>query len=85
MPSSGDPVLRQLIVLGYLSVDTGGFGALQLTEPSRALLRGDIELPLRRDLLVPRETSKSRQKSKARGVRRSRRRSRTVGSAAAVS
>lgn len=58
------PVLRQLIVLGYLSVDTGGFGALQLTEPSRALLRGDIELPLRRDLLAPRETSKSRQKTK---------------------
>ena len=57
-------VLRQLIVLGYLSVDTGGFGALRLTEPSRALLRGDIELPLRRDLLAPRETAMSGRKKK---------------------
>ena len=55
-------VLRQLIVLGYLSVDTGGFGALQLTGQSRALLRGDIELPLRRDLLAAQETRPSRQK-----------------------
>ena len=57
-------VLRQLIVLGYLSVDTSGFGALRLTRQSRALLRGDIELPLRRDLLAPRETAISRRKKK---------------------
>ncbi len=57
-------VLRQLIVLGYLSVDTGGFGALQLTEQSRELLRGNVQLPLRRDLLVPRETAIAKQKKK---------------------
>lgn len=51
-------ILRQLIVLGLLSVDTGGYGALKLNEKSRPLLRGEIELPLRRDLLVKRSTSK---------------------------
>ena len=51
-------ILRQLIVLGLLSVDTGGYGALKLNEKSRPLLRGEIELPLRRDLLVKRKASK---------------------------
>ena len=51
-------VLRQLIVLGFLSVDTGGYGALKLSEKSRPLLRGEIDLPLRRDLLVKRKASK---------------------------
>jgi ATP-dependent DNA helicase RecQ len=45
-------ILRQLVVLGLLSVDTDGFGALKLTETSRPLLRGEVQLPLRRDLLV---------------------------------
>jgi len=44
------------VVLGYLSVDTAGYGAIQLTENSRPLLRGEIELPLRRDFLVARMT-----------------------------
>ncbi len=51
-------ILRQLIVVGLLSVDTGGYGALKLSEKSRPLLRGEIELPLRRDLLVKRKASK---------------------------
>ena len=55
-------VLRQLLVQGYLSVDTGGYGALQLTEQSRALLRGDVELPLRRDLLTPRTAQKAKRR-----------------------
>ncbi len=49
-------ILRQLVVLGYLSVDTAGYGAIQLTENSRQLLRGEIELPLRRDFLAARKT-----------------------------
>lgn len=57
-------ILRQLVVLGYLAVDTGGFGALRLTEESRGLLRGDVELPLRRDLLAPRETRKKKDSKK---------------------
>jgi len=49
-------ILRQLVVLGYLSVDTAGYGAIQLTENSWQLLRGEIELPLRRDFLAARTT-----------------------------
>ena len=45
-------VLRQLVVVGLLTVDSKGYGALQLSESSRPLLRGEISLPLRRDLLT---------------------------------
>ena len=55
-------ILRQLVVLGYLAVDTAGYGALQLTDESRGLLRGEVDLRLRRDLLAPRATAKSKQK-----------------------
>ena len=55
-------ILRQLVVLGFLSVDTAGYGAVQLTGKSRSLLRGEVELPLRRDLLVAREAKKPRKK-----------------------
>ena len=55
-------ILRQLVVLGFLSVDTAGFGAIQLTGKSRSLLRGEVEMPLRRDLLVAREAKKPRKK-----------------------
>jgi len=51
-------ILRQLLVLGFLKVDTAGYGGIQLTEKSRPLLRGDIELPLRRDLLVSQKSHK---------------------------
>lgn len=39
---------RQLIALGYLSVDAGGHGSLRLTEKCRPLLRGEAELALRK-------------------------------------
>lgn len=48
-------ILRQLVVLGLLTVDSAGYGALQLSEKSRPLLRGETDLPLRRDLLVARK------------------------------
>jgi ATP-dependent DNA helicase RecQ len=51
-------ILRQLVVLGLLTVDTGGYGALKLNDKSRPLLRGELELPLRRDLLIDRKTRK---------------------------
>lgn len=57
-------LLRQLVVTGYLAVDTEGYGALKFTPQSRALLRGEIEMRLRRDLLVTREGAKKRQKGK---------------------
>lgn len=39
---------RQLIALGYLSVDAAGHGSLRLTEPCRPLLRGEMTLSLRK-------------------------------------
>ncbi|MCW8193990.1 DNA helicase RecQ [Proteobacteria bacterium 005FR1] len=42
-------VFRQLVARGYLSVDVNGYGALQLTENSRPVLRGEEQLFLRRD------------------------------------
>ncbi len=56
-------VLRQLVVLGLLTVDSAGYGALQLSEKSRPLLRGEMDLPLRRDLLVARKARKAKRKS----------------------
>jgi ATP-dependent DNA helicase RecQ len=55
-------ILRQLIVLGLLTVDSAGYGALQLSEKSRPLLRGETDLPLRRDLLVARKAKKEKRK-----------------------
>jgi ATP-dependent DNA helicase RecQ len=42
-------VFRQLVARGYLSVDMNGYGALQLTEQSRPVLRGEERLFLRRE------------------------------------
>ena len=41
-------VYRQLISLGYLSVDAAGHGSLKLTEKCRPLLRGEMTLDLRK-------------------------------------
>lgn len=43
-------ILRQLIVQGFISVDINNYGALQLTEKSRPILRGESQLFLRKDL-----------------------------------
>ena len=40
-------ILRQLIAQGFLDVDADGHGAVRLTEASRPLLRGEINLQLR--------------------------------------
>ncbi|MDH4054162.1 MAG: DNA helicase RecQ [Gammaproteobacteria bacterium] len=56
-------VLRQLVVLGFLTVDSAGYGALRLSEKSRPLLRGETELPLRRDLLVKRNVKVAKRKT----------------------
>jgi ATP-dependent DNA helicase RecQ len=42
-------VYRQLVALGYLSVDVDGFGALRLEEKCRPLLRGEETVSFRRD------------------------------------
>lgn len=51
-------ILRQLIVQGYLFVNDASYGAIQLTEKSRALLRGEIKLFLREDV-VPSKTART--------------------------
>jgi len=42
-------VIRQLLVQGYLVADPERFGALRLTDRSRALLRGEVVLELREE------------------------------------
>ena len=41
-------IFRQLISLGYLAADIDGHGALKLAEKARPLLRGEVELILRK-------------------------------------
>ncbi|QTR45730.1 DNA helicase RecQ [Thiothrix litoralis] len=48
-PEEWRNIFRQLIALGYLSVDVDGHGGLRLTDNSRPLLRGEIELHLRKE------------------------------------
>jgi len=51
-------ILRQLVVQGLLTIDTAGYGALQLNTKSRPVLRGETVLHLRRDFLQVRPTTK---------------------------
>lgn len=53
-------IVRQLIVRGYIHSDAERYGALTLTEHSRSLLKGQIELLLREDISEPRLTKKVR-------------------------
>ena len=50
--SEGDwrTLYRQLVARGLADVDLEGFGGLRLTEACRPLLRGEVQLELRRDL-----------------------------------
>lgn len=45
-----DSIFRQLVAAGYLTVDMEGYGSLRLTPESRALLRGEQRIALRKDL-----------------------------------
>lgn len=42
-------IYRQLVTLGYLAVDPAGHGGLKLDERARPLLKGELELLLRKD------------------------------------
>jgi len=44
-------IIRQLIVQNYLFVNDAQYGAIQLTEKSRGILKGEIKLFLREDML----------------------------------
>jgi len=56
-------VIRQLIVRGFLISDAERYGALRLTEQSREVLKGQIQLLLREDTKEPRLTKPARKKS----------------------
>ena len=55
-------VFRQLIVMDLLKIDIEGYGGLQLTPSSKALLRGDREVDFRKD---PSPTKRKSRKQKA--------------------
>ena len=59
-------VFRQLVARGLMRVDVEGFGSLKLTEASRAVLRGECEVHMRRDAPAPR---KQRKESPVRAAR----------------
>ncbi len=46
-------VLRQLIALGAVAVDAQAFNTLQLTEQSRSVLRGEVQVQLRESVSTP--------------------------------
>lgn len=56
-------VVRQLLAQGLLAVDGDGYGTLRLTEASGAVLRGEREVPLRRE--APRTARPARSTRKA--------------------
>ncbi len=53
-------VIRQLIVRGFLFSDPEKYGALTLTESSRDLLKGNIEVHLREDVKDPKPTKEAK-------------------------
>jgi ATP-dependent DNA helicase RecQ len=53
-------VMRQLIVQGYLRADPERFGALVLAEKSRALLRGEVTVLLRKDVALTAPAKRAR-------------------------
>ncbi|GAB3315629.1 DNA helicase RecQ [Luteimonas notoginsengisoli] len=56
-------VFRQLVAAGLLDVDTEGYGGLRLTDASRAVLRGEQTVMLRKEL--PRRKQRERSRSAA--------------------
>ncbi len=64
-PQQWRSVFRQLVAMGYLSVDIGGFGGLSISDKSRPLLQGEETLFLRKD---PKEDRLRKPKSRRRQV-----------------
>jgi ATP-dependent DNA helicase RecQ len=46
-------IFRQLVAMGYLQADMAGFGGLSLTAASRAVLKGEISVTMRREAARP--------------------------------
>lgn len=56
-------LFRQLIAQGFLDIDVESYGAVKLTEKSRLLLRGEIELSLRKITRSSKKKAKDKQSS----------------------
>jgi len=56
-------VYRQLVAAGFISVDMEAYGGLKLTEISRPVLRGELEVWLRRDAEPAKRTSSKAERS----------------------
>ena len=53
-------VLRQLIAMGAVAVDAQAFNTLQLTEGSRAVLKGEVQVLLRESVSAPTSRKRTR-------------------------
>ena len=62
-------VLRQLIAIGAVAVDAQAFNTLQLTDGSRAVLKGEVAVRLRESVSAPAERNGKRT-SKSTGTKR---------------
>ncbi len=58
-------VLRQLIAIGAVAVDGSAFNTLQLTDASRAVLKGDVAVQLRQSVSTPTQRKAKRAPAKA--------------------
>jgi ATP-dependent DNA helicase RecQ len=58
-------VLRQLIAIGAVAVDGEAFNTLQLTDGSRAVLKGDVAVQLRQSVSTPAARKSKRAAAKA--------------------
>ena len=56
-------VLRQLIAVGAVDVDAQAYNTLQLTDGSRAVLKGEVPVMLRESISAPAERTSSRSKT----------------------
>ncbi|MDH5425544.1 MAG: DNA helicase RecQ [Gammaproteobacteria bacterium] len=61
-------IYRQLIAMGYININFEQFGALVLTDKARPLLRGEIELKLRKPTKKSSNKSETKQKSALRDI-----------------
>ena len=58
-------VLRQLIAIGAVAVDAEAYNSLQLTDGSRAVLKGEVPVMLRETVSTPAERKPARDKSRS--------------------
>jgi len=56
-------VFRQLVALSYARPDHEAYGSLQLTDASRAVLKGDVRVEMRRVVVVKGKSVKSRREA----------------------